>query len=74
MTNRPDICDQALVEAGFQALPAQRSAFALADGIPFNADEPIPYLKTQLQGSAPAMEHAALPAASSQQPVLIPTA
>ena len=74
LTYRPDICDQALVEAGFQALPASRSTFALADGIPFNADEPIPYLKTQLQGSAPAMEHAALPKASNEQPVLIPTA
>lgn len=66
LTYRQDICDQALVAAGFQALPAPRSTFALADGIPFNADEPIPYLKTQLQGSAPPMEHAELPAASTR--------
>jgi nitrate/nitrite transport system ATP-binding protein len=74
LTYRPDICDQALVEAGFQPLPAPRSTFALADGIPFNANEPIPYLKKQLQGSLPPMDRVELPAASSELPVLIPTA
>jgi nitrate/nitrite transport system ATP-binding protein len=74
VTYRPDICDRALIEAGFQALPAPPSTFELADGISFNADEPIAYLTKQLQGSPPAMEAVTIPAAPSEQADLIPTA
>ncbi len=41
---RPDWCHGALERAGFAALRPERRAFALADGVPFDQDNPLAYL------------------------------
>jgi nitrate/nitrite transport system ATP-binding protein len=41
---RPDLYQRALEQAGFAALPLSRRAFALADGLVFDQDDPLGYL------------------------------
>ena len=42
---RPDLCDQALEAAGYAALRPDRRPFPLADGIAFDQDDPLGYLR-----------------------------
>ena len=42
---RPELYQRALEQAGFAALPLGRRAFRLADGIPFDQDDPLAYLQ-----------------------------
>ena len=42
---RPDLYQRALDLAGFAALPLSRRAFRLADGIAFDQDDPLAYLR-----------------------------
>ncbi len=43
---RPELYQRALDLAGFAALPLSRRAFLLADGIPFDQDDPLGYLQS----------------------------
>ena len=47
---RPDLCDKALQAAGYPVLRPDRHPFALVDGIPFDQDDPLAYLRA-LPGS-----------------------
>jgi nitrate/nitrite transport system ATP-binding protein len=58
-TYRTDWCDAALELAGFPPLRPERRAFALADGISFDQDDPLGYL-------------ARLPFSSTPTPSLVP--
>ena len=58
---RPDLCDQALEAAGYPALRPDRHAFALSDGIPFNQDDPLAYLRALPGGLEPPQRQVALP-------------
>ena len=42
---RPDLCAQALEAAGYAALRPDRHPFTLADGIAFDQDDPLGYLR-----------------------------
>jgi hypothetical protein len=42
---RPDLCERALERAGYPALRADRRPFTLADGIAFDQDNPLDYLR-----------------------------
>ncbi len=46
---RPELYQRALEQAGFASLPLSRRAFALADGLSFDQDDPLGYL-AQLPG------------------------
>ncbi len=43
---RPDLCDRALELAGYSTLRPDRHPFSLADGIAFDQDAPLAYLKS----------------------------
>jgi nitrate/nitrite transport system ATP-binding protein len=58
---RPDLCDRALEQAGYPALRPDRHPFTLADGIPFNQDEPLAYLRSLPGGPEPIVAPATLP-------------
>lgn len=58
---RPDLCEQAQSLAGFAALPLPRRRFALADGIPFDQDEPLVYLSSLPGRPTPPVQTLALP-------------
>jgi nitrate/nitrite transport system ATP-binding protein len=58
---RPDLCDAALEMAGFAALRPDRHAFALADGIPFDQDEPLAYLQSLPDSPRPGVAPVPLP-------------
>ncbi|MBM5815296.1 MAG: ATP-binding cassette domain-containing protein [Cyanobacteria bacterium K_Offshore_surface_m2_239] len=58
---RPDLCDKALELAGYPALRPDRHPFTLADGIPFNQDDPLAYLRALPGGSEPLVEPVTLP-------------
>jgi nitrate/nitrite transport system ATP-binding protein len=47
---RPDLCDRALEAAGYPVLRPDRHPFTLTDGIPFQQDDPLAYLRA-LPGS-----------------------
>jgi nitrate/nitrite transport system ATP-binding protein len=61
---RNDLCNRALEGAGFAALRPERQPFALADGQPFDQDEPLAYLRAQPFSSAAAVDAVTLPAAA----------
>ncbi|MFM9109048.1 MAG: nitrate ABC transporter ATP-binding protein, partial [Prochlorococcaceae cyanobacterium] len=42
---RPDLCDLALQRAGYPVLRPDRQPFALADGLAFDQDDPLAYLR-----------------------------
>jgi nitrate/nitrite transport system ATP-binding protein len=54
---RPDLCDRALEAVGYPALRPDRHAFALSDGIPFNQDDPLAYLRALPQSTTGASVH-----------------
>ena len=60
---RPDLCDRALEAAGFPVQRPDRHAFTLADGIPFQQDDPLAYLRALPGSPEPPMAPVALPKA-----------
>ncbi len=58
---RPDLCDKALELAGYPVLRPDRHPFTLADGIPFNQDDPLAYLRSLPGGSEPIVAPVTLP-------------
>jgi nitrate/nitrite transport system ATP-binding protein len=58
---RPDLCDRALEGAGYPALRPDRHAFALSDGIPFNQDDPLAYLRALPHSIEPPQRQVPLP-------------
>jgi nitrate/nitrite transport system ATP-binding protein len=66
---RPDLCDRALALAGYPTLRPDRHPFCLADGIPFDQDDPLAYLKA-LPG-APVPPIAPIPLPSLSAPALL---
>ncbi|MFM1800520.1 MAG: hypothetical protein RLZZ117_2798 [Cyanobacteriota bacterium] len=58
---RPDLCDKALELAGYPVLRPDRHPFTLADGIPFNQDDPLAYLKALPDASEPLVAPVTLP-------------
>ena len=59
---RNDLCNRALEQAGFAALRPERQPFALADGRPFDQDDPLVYLRALPFSASAAMEAVPLPA------------
>ena len=57
---RPDLCERALEQAGYPALRADRRPFTLADGIAFDQDNPLGYLR-ELGVAEPPQAPAVLP-------------
>jgi nitrate/nitrite transport system ATP-binding protein len=66
---RNDLCDQALELAGFAALRPERQPIALADGRPFDQDDPLTYLRGQPFSGAAAVETVTLPPAAAPRPL-----
>jgi len=60
---RPDLCDRALEAAGYPVQRPDRHAFTLADGIPFQQDDPLAYLRALPGSPEPPMAPVALPKA-----------
>ena len=58
---RPDLCDRALEAAGYPALRPDRHAFALADGLAFNQDDPLAYLRALPGSPSPPVAPVTLP-------------
>jgi nitrate/nitrite transport system ATP-binding protein len=58
---RPDLCDRALEAAGYPVLRPDRHPFSLADGIPFQQDDPLAYLRALPGGRQPAVAPVVLP-------------
>ena len=58
---RPDLCDRALTAAGYPVLRPDRHAFTLADGIPFQQDDPLAYLRALPGGFEPPVAAVVLP-------------
>ncbi|MFM7087476.1 MAG: nitrate ABC transporter ATP-binding protein [Cyanobium sp.] len=58
---RQDLCERALEQAGFAVLPLPRGNFLLADGLRFDPDDPLAYLR-QLPGEpAPPLRPLTIP-------------
>jgi len=66
---RNDLCNRALEQAGFAALRPERQPFALADGHPFDQDDPIAYLRALPFSAAAAVEAVSLPATGALRPL-----
>ncbi|MBM5790834.1 MAG: ATP-binding cassette domain-containing protein [Cyanobacteria bacterium M_surface_10_m1_298] len=66
---RSDLCSRALERAGFADLRPERAPFALADGLAFDQDNPLDYLKQLPYSRATALESIPLPSGSSQRPL-----
>ena len=67
---RPDLCEAALVQAGFAPLRPERQPFALADGIRFDQDDPLAYLRALPDGRTPTQQPVPLPpVAASDRPL-----
>jgi nitrate/nitrite transport system ATP-binding protein len=60
---RPDLCDRALEAAGYPVQRPDRHAFTLADGIPFQQDDPLAYLRALPGSPEPPLAPVALPKA-----------
>ena len=58
---RPDLCDRALEAAGYPVLRPDRRPFTLADGIPFQQDDPLAYLRALPGSPEPAVAAVTLP-------------
>ncbi|MFM2079507.1 MAG: hypothetical protein RLZZ124_416 [Cyanobacteriota bacterium] len=62
---RNDLCNRALEQAGFAALRPERQPFRLADGRPFDQDDPLAYLHSLPFSTGAAVEAVNLPPAAS---------
>jgi len=62
---RSDLCASALERAGFPALPTDRKPFALADGLSFDQDDPLAYLKALPFTGQPVVASLPLPDSAS---------
>jgi nitrate/nitrite transport system ATP-binding protein len=62
---RHDICDRALERAGYPVLHPERDAIALADGIAFDQDDPLGYLRSLPGACVPPVAPVPLPAATA---------
>ena len=69
---RNDICMRALEAAGFAALRADRAPIQLADGLAFDQDSPLEYLRQLPLSRATAVEAVTLPSGASQRPIATP--
>jgi nitrate/nitrite transport system ATP-binding protein len=58
---RSDLCSRALERAGFPDLRADRQPFALADGLAFEQDNPLAYLRHLPFSRTPSVQAIALP-------------
>ena len=58
---RPDLCDRALARAGYAALRPDRHPFLLADGIAFDQDTPLDYLRSLPDATQPPLAGVSLP-------------
>ena len=65
---RPDLCDKALSRAGFANLRPDRRPFLLADGIAFDQDDPLGYLRSLPGSPQPSVAPVELPQASIPAP------
>jgi hypothetical protein len=63
---RPDLCDRALAAAGYPSLRPDRQPFRLADGIPFDQDNPLDYLKALPGAPEPPVAQIPLPSLSAR--------
>ena len=61
---RPDLCDRALTRAGFLSLRPDRHPFQLADGIAFDQDDPLGYLRALPGSPQPSVAPVELPKAA----------
>ncbi|MFZ9463304.1 MAG: ABC transporter substrate-binding protein, partial [Vulcanococcus sp.] len=66
---RNDLCDQALELAGFAALRPERQPIAMAEGRPFDQDDPLTYLRGQPFSGAAAVDTVTLPPAAASRPL-----
>jgi nitrate/nitrite transport system ATP-binding protein len=64
---RNDLCNRALEQAGFPALRPERQPFRLADGIAFDQDDPLGYLRALPFSNPTAVETVSLPPAASSR-------
>ena len=62
---RPDLCDRALARAGYAALRPDRHPFLLADGIAFDQDTPLDYLRSLPDATQPPLASVTLPPPSA---------
>ena len=62
---RPDLCDRALARAGSVALRPDRHPFLLADGIAFDPDTPLDYLRSLPDAAQPPLASVTLPPPSA---------
>ncbi len=62
---RPDLCDRALARAGYAALRPDRHPFLLADGIAFDQDTPLDYLRSLPDAAQPPLASVTLPPPSA---------
>ncbi len=62
---RPDLCDRALARAGYAALRPDRHPFLLADGIAFDQDTPLDYLRSLPDAAQPPLSSVTLPPPSA---------
>jgi nitrate/nitrite transport system ATP-binding protein len=65
---RPDLCAAALQRAGLASVRPTREAFALADGLVFDQDDPLGYLKSLPGSVQPPVAPVALPVAGAAAP------
>jgi nitrate/nitrite transport system ATP-binding protein len=61
---RPDLCQAAMERAGYAVLHPERKPFQLADGQPFDQDDPLAYLRRLPGHVEPAVAALPLPAPS----------
>ncbi|MFN9933657.1 MAG: ABC transporter substrate-binding protein, partial [Cyanobacteriota bacterium] len=62
---RHDICDRALERAGYPVLHPERDAISLADGIAFDQDDPLGYLRSLPGACVPPVAPVPLPSATA---------
>ena len=67
---RPDLCDRALARAGYAALRPDRHPFLLADGIAFDQDTPLDYLRSLPDATEPPLASVTLPPSAFPVPDL----
>jgi nitrate/nitrite transport system ATP-binding protein len=70
---RSDLCAAALEQAGFPALPMERKPFALADGLRFDQDDPLAYLRALPFAGQPVVAPLPLPELVSADRSLLPS-
>ncbi len=65
---RHDLCQGAMEHAGYAVLHPERKPFVLADGLPFDQDEPLAYLRSLPGHVQPAVAPLPLPTPSVDAP------